>query len=149
MKVIQAQSADLAAVSQLFDDYRQFYRQQSDLDKVRSFIAERLEKSDSTIFLALDKHNAAVGFVQLYPSFTSVGMGRIFVLNDLYVASASRSTGVATALMNQAMAYASLHGAPRLDLATELTNDAAQSLYEKLGWKKNTSYFHYSISTTT
>jgi ribosomal protein S18 acetylase RimI-like enzyme len=145
LKIQQASIGDVEAVSVLFDAYRQFYQQAPAIDDVRGFISQRLEQEDSTIFLATE-NNTALGFLQLYPSFTSVGMAPTFVLNDLYVSSNARGQGVATLLMNEAATYATKQGAKRLDLATELTNTTAQALYEKLGWVKNTSYFHYSLS---
>jgi len=81
---------------------------------------------------------------QLYPSFSSVTMRRIFILNDLYVGPSARKKGIAGALLNQSEVYAAEMGAARLALATEITNTAAQKLYEKLQWKKDEVFFHYN-----
>lgn len=145
VSVVQATLADALPVSQLFDGYRQFYRQPSDIDAAQQFITARLQQQDSAIFIATHGDQPA-GFVQLYPSFSSVGMARIFILNDLFVSPTVRGQGVATALLNCASEFAKESDAKRLDLATALDNSNAQALYEKLGWKKNTSYFHYSLA---
>ena len=77
---------DVDAVAPLFDAYRQFYQQPSDPALARAFIAERLARSESVIFLA-ERDGQAVGFVQLYPLFSSTAARprRLWLLNDLFV----------------------------------------------------------------
>ena len=77
MKVISATHENLSALAELFDGYRVFYKQQSDRQGAEAFLTERLNQKDSVIFIALTPQGQAMGFVQLYPSFTSVGMKRI------------------------------------------------------------------------
>ena len=96
-------AADVEAIAPLFDAYRRFHGCAADPDLARSFIGERLKRSESTIFVAR-LAACAVGFTQLYPSFTSTGAARVFILNDLYVAPEAEGQGVATALMLQAAA---------------------------------------------
>lgn len=148
MNIAQAGVEQLDKVAELFDAYRQFYKQPKDLDGATKFIAERLKKKESIVLLA-ETNGTPLGFVQLYPSFTSTGMARIFVLNDLFVAEQARGQGVATALMNQAASFAQQAGAARLELVTQKDNYSAQVLYEKLGWMKETSYFQYSLAKKT
>lgn len=101
MKIIQARLLDIDMVSHLFDLYRQFYGQCSDIENVQSFISARLMASDSVIFLALDEENIPMGFAQLYPSFSSVAMSKMWYLNDLYVVELHRNKGVARALLRK------------------------------------------------
>ncbi|MEM1081737.1 MAG: GNAT family N-acetyltransferase [Pseudomonadota bacterium] len=126
----------------LFDQYRQFYRQRSDLPAARTFVHARMANQESVIFVAIDPPQA-LGFVQLYPSFTSVGMRRSYVLNDLFVAGSARSRGVAQALIQHSEQYARQQGAHHLVLETEVSNTRAQSLYEHMGWIKDTDHIHY------
>src|SRR5215467_8365714 len=79
------------------------------------------------------KDGKAVGFTQLYPSFSSGALARIFVLNDLFVDPCARHIGAGSALLQAAAEYGRRVGALRLVLSTEVTNTPAQSLYEKLG----------------
>src|SRR5690242_2313753 len=99
VRVRRATPADCEAAAQLFDLYRQFQRQASDPAGARAFIGERLERGESTIFLAEDA-SGPLGFAQLFPSFSSVGMKRTFTLNDLYVVAEARGRGVATGLLD-------------------------------------------------
>ena len=150
MQIIQANLAHLDAAVALFDGYRQFYQQPHDLDGARRFITERLTSGDSVIFLALgeetgDKQGNALGFTQLYPSFSSVSMAPLWILNDLFVAEAARGRGVGEALLKQAAEFGKETGAVRLELQTEIDNTAAQRLYEKAGWTRETDAYHYSL----
>jgi len=145
MEVRQATVEDLDALVPLFDAYRQFYRQPSDLDGSRRFLLARFENHESVVFVAL-REGCAIGFVQLYPSFSSTAMARIFVLNDLFVHSHQRRGGAGAALLRKAAEYGRAEGALRLSLRTELTNSTAQSLYESLGWKRDQVFCGYELS---
>jgi GNAT superfamily N-acetyltransferase len=105
IKIRLATSKDNDSTAILFDSYRQFYKQKSDLKLAEKFISERLKNKQSIIFLAF-LNKKAVGFVQIYPSFSSVSTAKILVLNDLYVAAEARKLGVARVLMNKARDYA-------------------------------------------
>lgn len=89
LHMVRATLGAVDRVVPLFDAYRQFYRLSLDLDGARRFLSRRLMQSDSTIFLA-EQAGIAVGFVQLYPSFTSLSIRPWWVLNDLYVIPESR-----------------------------------------------------------
>jgi len=144
MTIKKCTAEDLEEIAQLFNAYRIFYDQESDLSAAKAFIQERLSHNDSVIFLANDIQNMAAGFVQLYPSFTSVGMEKIWILNDLYVDKNHRRKGVAQLLMNHAKEYAKETARVKLVLETGLDNQKAQLLYESQGWTKETSII-YSI----
>lgn len=142
--IIRATPEHAELVVPLFDAYRRFYKQASDLDGARDFIGERLKKDQSVIFLALDGENA-VGFTQLYPSFSSSSMRRLWILNDLFVAPEGRKKGVGEALMERARQLAVETDAEGLTLETAIDNHTAQRLYEKLGYKKDEIYFRYNL----
>ena len=86
-QVRRASGADLRTVAELFDGYRQFYGQPADLPLAEAFLRDRFTHNDSAVFLALDHHSGdGLGFVQLYPSFSSVAARRIWILNAANVA---------------------------------------------------------------
>ena len=145
MNIHQASLADLDSLAPLFDGYRQFYGQPADLGKARSFLAERIERDESLILLARDDAGAGAGFTQLYPLFSSVRAVRTWLLNDLFVASASRRQGVAAALLKAAAEQARERGAASLSLSTALDNAPAQALYESLGWRRESGFCEYSL----
>lgn len=137
---------DLDALATLFDGYRVFYKQAPDSALSRAFIEERLQRDESVIFIARNGASGeALGFTQLYPMFSSVSARRIWVLNDLFVASTARKRGVARALMDCARGFATGAGALRLILETAEDNRAAQALYESLGYVLESGERHYSL----
>lgn len=144
MEVFQACSEHLEEVSKMFDQYRVFYKSSSDIEIARKFIQERFKKGDSVIFVG-NKNGRIVGFAQLYPSFSSVSMKRIWILNDLFVEQACRKKGIAKLLLSAVEDFARETEAIRIILATQTSNIAAQSLYESLGYCKDEEFYHYSL----
>ena len=76
MAIIRVQLEQLAAVTQLFDDYRVFYGQPSDRAAAIEFLQARLQQQDSVILAAIAAERV-VGLTQLYPSFSSVSLQRL------------------------------------------------------------------------
>lgn len=146
LSVESAVLADLDEVAVLFDAYRQFYECPANLPAARQYIEARLLEGDSTILIARDASRRVVGFTQLYPTFCSVTMARIFVLYDLFVQPSRRGAGVGRALMSQAQQVAREAGAARMDLRTARTNVIGQRLYESLGWEKVEWLLDYSLT---
>jgi len=141
-----ATAADLDLLAPLFDAYRQFYKKPGELDLSRRFLSDRIKNEESIIFLALNKEGTAMGFTQLYLTFSSLSMAPALTLNDLYVAPVFRRMGVAEALMEEAVKAGRRAGAVGLELSTAVTNKAAQALYEANGWKREVDYYTYSLS---
>lgn len=149
IQIRRATAADLSQLAPLFDAYRVFYGRPSDLAIAHAFLAERFEHDQSVVFLAErragEAGGEALGFTQLYPSFSSTSVARIFILNDLYVVPAARRTGVATGLLEAAASHGRAVGAVRLSLSTAIGNDTAQALYASRGWVRDTEYFTYNL----
>jgi len=142
MTVVQATITDLDALTELFDLYRLFYQQSTDLDGAKAFLNDRLNNGESVVFMAFDD-TEAIGFVQLYPSFSSVSMKRTWVLNDLYVKEQGRGKGFGEALIRRAIAFAEGAGAKGVLLETGKDNVTAQRLYEKIGFVRETNHFYF------
>jgi GNAT superfamily N-acetyltransferase len=145
VRSVRAELDDLDALVPLFDAYRRFYGQASDLPGARAFLADRFKRGESVIFLAV-VDGAIVGFTQLYPSFSSVSMRRLWVLNDLFVTPDARKSGAGRALLERAERWAAETGAKGLTLSTQVTNLGAQRLYEACGWTKDDEFLHYHRS---
>ena len=143
MQLITASEENIEQLTSLFDGYRMFYKQPSDIEAARKFLFERFQKNDSVIFMAVDEDGNALGFTQLYPMFSSVSMQRSYVLNDLFVSEVARGRGVGAALMEQAKQFAKEIGSKGLTLETSIDNPA-QKLYQRLGWVKDTAVNHYT-----
>ena len=145
VRIVRAGIGDLDDLTPLFDGYRQFYGRRSDPAAGREFLRERIERDESVIYIARTDANEAAGFTQLYPSFSSVSMQRLWILNDLFVPSDVRRGGVARALLERARRHAIDAGAKGLVLSTGVTNKAAQALYESCGWRRDDEFFQYHL----
>ena len=149
VEIIRASIDDLDMIVPLFDGYRQFYQQASDLEGARRFLQAHLERQTSVIFLALRTNEQgqreACGFTQLYPSFSSVSMKRLWILNDLFVAPSARRTGTGTALLERARQFAIETGAKGLSLTTAVDNYIAQVVYEAAGWRRDQEFYAYHL----
>jgi ribosomal protein S18 acetylase RimI-like enzyme len=138
-------------VTGLFDKYRVFYKQPSDMGLAETFIKDRLENNESVILVAFagdDASEKPAGFTQLYPLISSVRAAKNWLLNDLYVDEAYRKQGVGEALIKAAMNFAQADGSAFVKLETAFDNYTAQKLYEAIGFKRqelNNDYFTYRI----
>jgi len=140
--VSQAVLADLDPLARLFDSYRQFQGRPSDVPAAREFLRARFEHGESVIFLGrID--GEALGFAQLYPSFSSVGLARVYVLNDLFVDERARRRHVAASLLDAIEDYARSMGAVRMTLNVARANPAAQALYQARGWQQDEHFFMF------
>ncbi|PSL48269.1 acetyltransferase (GNAT) family protein [Chitinophaga niastensis] len=144
MEVIQATELHTNEVAVLFDAYRSYYDQAPDFKGALAFITERIENKDSNIFVAL-LGEEIIGFTQLYPIFTSVGMKRGWLLNDLYVLEEHRGIGAGKALIAAAAAHGRKTNAAWLMLQTYVANTGAQALYEREGFIKDTNSYYYYL----
>jgi len=130
----------------LFDQYMVFYKQPSAADKYREYLNERLTNDEATVFIAYSLKKEPIGFVLNYHSFSSVSLGKVIVLNDLFVTPSYRKQGIANSLIDCSINLAKSTGSIRIDLGTAKDNLSAQSLYEKIGFIQDTGYFSYSLA---
>lgn len=118
------------------------------MQAAKAFLLSRFNHGESVIFIAFEE-GEPIGFTQLYPSFSSVSLARIFVLNDLYVIEQARKKGAASMLLYAAVEFTKALGAVRLSLSTAVTNETAQALYQAAGWKRDDQFFVYHLTIPT
>lgn len=147
LSVKQATIEDLKAVIPLFEAYRKFYGKASDTEGSTNFIKKRMEHKESVLFIA-EKEGAVVGFVQLYPLFSSTRLQRLWLLNDLFVSVEYRKLGVATALLQKAQQLSRDTKAAGLLLETEKSNLPGNKLYPKMGFSVDEEHHYYFWETT-
>ncbi|CAN5398216.1 GNAT family N-acetyltransferase [soil metagenome] len=140
--VRQAVNSDLDDLTNLFDQYREFQGKAPDLLAAREFLRARFERDESVLFIA-HEGQTAIGFTQLYPSFSSVSLARVFVLNDLFVQESGRRKGIASKLLAAAESYAWSVGAARVTLNVDKNNTQGQALYEAEGWSRDQQFYMY------
>jgi ribosomal protein S18 acetylase RimI-like enzyme len=135
MRTITATIDDLELIVPLFDAYRVFYGKPSDQAAARAFLQERFLLREGVIFLAIED-KSVLGFTQLYPSFSSVSMQRMWILNDLFVIPEARGQRVGEQLIERALQHARDSKAKGVMLETAHSNTSGQKLYERLGFER-------------
>ena len=147
MNYRNATSKDLEQLTELFDTYRMFYRKTTDLEGAKTFLEERISSKDSKIFVAETTENKLIGFVQLYPLFSSTRMKKSWLLNDLFVYPELRSIGVSIELIEMAKTLVVESNACGMFLETEKSNLIGNNLYPKTGFELNTgsNYYEWSV----
>ncbi|WP_262152271.1 GNAT family N-acetyltransferase [Chryseobacterium foetidum] len=124
---------DLPQLTKLFDQYRIFYHKDSDIPAAENFLKERIENKDSEIFVA-ENESKLVGFVQLYPLFSSTRMKRYWLLNDLFVNENYRGKGFSKQLIDEAKELAKSTNSAEILLETGKSNDIGNQLYPACGF---------------
>lgn len=132
MNIQRVTTSHISQVAPLFDAYRQFYKQSSNVKDAHQFLEERVQNDQSIIFMATQEGEPA-GFVQLYPTFSSISLKRAYILNDLFVHEAFRKHGVGRALIEEAYAFSVSQDAAHIRLQTAQDNHNAQRLYKEMG----------------
>jgi ribosomal protein S18 acetylase RimI-like enzyme len=143
MPIFQCKAEHLAAAADLFNQYRMFYEQPSDLDAATEFLQANVTENRSIVFLLQNDEGQVVAFAQLYPTYCSTAMQPYLYLSDLFVDPSVRKQGHARALMSYLIAHFKSLRFQRLTLETARTNTAAQRLYESLGYEKDQVFLTY------
>ena len=144
-EIVRAELKHLEELGRLFNLYRIFYEEEDDIEKATNYITARFKNEDSIIFVSRRQDSTLNGFVQLYPSYCSVGTIPILILYDLFVDESERARGKGRLLMNAARDYAKENGYKRLELSTAKDNYIGQSLYESLGYALDKEFLQYSL----
>ena len=127
--------------------YQRFYKAEPDEARNRAHFGRLLDDHAAGIqFVALDEAGKALGFATLYFPLGSVTPGVACLMNDLFVAPEARGRGIGSALLEAAADYGKRAGALRLVLSTEVGNTAAQTVYERLGWRRNFAFCSYQLT---
>ncbi len=139
----KAQIKDLELLTKLFEGYRSFYRKDPSPNEASKFLKERINNKDSIIYVAENNNHELVGFTQLYPSFSSTRMKRLWILNDLFVADNYRGKGVSKKLINKAKSLTRETNSCALLLETEKDNSIANQLYRATNFELETNNFYF------
>lgn len=130
----KAETKDLEMLSQLFDEYRIFYHKESNINDAQVFLNERIAQQDSEI-IVVEENQILVGFVQLYPLFSSTRMKKYWLLNDLFVNENHRGKGYSKQLIESAKEICIDSDACGILLETGKDNLIGNQLYPSCGFK--------------
>ena len=148
MMIRKAGEKDIDELAELFNDYRVFYKKEPNFDAGKKFISERIANNESQIFVAENDKGELVGFVQLYPLFSSTRMKRLWLLNDLFVAPGFRGKGVSVSLLDQCKELCRQSGSCGMILETAKENVEANKLYAKTGFVPDAHHNYYEWEIT-
>ena len=151
LSIRQAVEADIGSLAEIVGRYRCFQGVTlQNTQDIRSFLRERIEKSESVILIAIDNpSDDIVGFAQLYPTFSTVSLQRQWLLNDLYVDAGKRNAGIGSLLM-EAVKTNFRGKAKGFILVAEKTNTSAKRFYDKHGWQTDHfDFYSYFYGTNT
>ncbi len=137
MKIRKTTITDLEQLAELFDQYRVFYKKDSDIQGAKGFLAERLKNEDSEIYVCETADGKLAGFVQLYPLFSSTKMQKLWLLNDLFVNQEFRGNQISVKLIDRAKKLVEDSEACGMFLETGKSNLIGNNLYPKTGFKLN------------
>lgn len=146
--VRKATLQDLDQLTNLFDQYVVFYKNPSNIEKHKAYLKDRIVNNEAIVFLAFDENNTskAIGFTLIYITFSSLALNKILILNDLYVDSIARKTGVGEKLIIQTIELAKEIGSNLIRLRTAKSNTAAQALYSKMGFVREDYLYSYDLT---
>lgn len=127
--------------------YLDFYAVPAEPADVEAFCRALLGGDDGVQLLARGAGGAAIGFATVYWSWTTTRLGRLGVMNDLFVAPAARGSGAADALILAARDLAAERGCVALEWQTALDNHRAQAVYDRVGGVRS-QWLSYALPTT-
>jgi len=136
IEIERAATHDAADIAPLFDAYRSFFTGGNDLATSTRFLSERLEREECVLFVARED-GRAVGFIQLYPLWSSWYCRRIWFLSDLYVAENARRHGAGRLLIERVKAYAAETNASSVMVELPLREPHLRGFYARLGFHED------------
>ena len=105
---------------------------------------EALLRADSSVFLAAREGDAILGILTLGLFRAPTGMRAH--IEDVVVESSARGRGIGAALTREALRIAREAGADGVTLTSNPRREAANWLYQKLGFKRwNTNLYFYEF----
>lgn len=134
---------DVNKILPIFDEYRVYFGQQSNVDAAYDFLYNNLSNNDAVIFIAEDDEGV-IGFLQLYTMLSSMKMSEMLIINDLYLTDVARGKHIGEQLMHQAFKFGKESGYETIYLETEKSNIGGNRLYTKLGMQVDDEHNYYS-----
>jgi GNAT superfamily N-acetyltransferase len=129
----ESAAEQLAAVAEVFDQYRRHYGQPVVAGQTLAWLTEQTSHQRLAIFAAHAGEDLA-GLATTVAVPASLRLGCSWQLRDLYVVPGARRRGVARALVGAVRRAATAAGAIRLSVQTEPSNIAALQLYRTSGF---------------
>lgn len=88
----------------------------------------------------------AIGYALFYPNFSSFRGQRGFYLEDIYIKSEYRGSGIGEAMLREIVRIAASRGCERIDLLVLGWNTPAIKFYESLGAVRDNDERHFKFT---
>ena len=144
MRITTATLDNLDQLTPMFIHYRELYGAMPQPEASKNFLVERLKKQEAIILLAFEG-DELLGFCLVYPSFSSVSLRPMWILNDLYVAEPARRKQVAKQLLKAIAQHARDNNVVRLRVSINASNEIAQRLYEAAEFSEDQNFRSYIL----
>ena len=154
VSIVLAGVAHLEPLSQLLNAHRIEQGMPDNQPAVAHFLFERLINHEAVHFIAL-KANAeehaqpqGLGFIQLYPSFSSESLMPYWTVGALYVTPSVRQEGLGKALIAQALQLVRERGDEGLRAQLSTRETEARQLMQSMGFQVQSGIetYHYLLT---
>ncbi len=129
-------------IKNLFSAYLAFYKTEKSRIDIEDFMNGNLQNED-VVMLAGTNDGRYVAFSQSYIIPNSLTLGRMAILNDLFVDMQVRGNGFGKTMLDATTDCLTTMGIDRIELSTAVTNVIGQSLYHRNGWLRDDDFLHY------
>lgn len=134
MRIFKAEQWNLAVLLPLFEEYRLAHGMSENPDRTLTFLNNRIRFSESIFFIAINEHDKAVGFIQLYPRLSSLQLQRYWQLTDIFVKDGNHKNDIYKALIEKAKEFVSF---TQSNILTVEQDQQQRNILEMEGFKLN------------
>jgi len=142
--VRQATIQDIPRLVPVFDCYREHFGQQKNSSAAAKFLFEKFEHRESVIFIA-EEQNEIIGFAQLYPTFSSLTLQRVWILNDFFISGQYRQRRIGEQLFSAVKEFSLVTRAKGIELTAQHTNNKAWQFWERQGFILDEEFRSYFL----
>ncbi len=146
MHIATVTESDLPDLLPLVRAYCDFYEVTPGDDELFALSRALIADPDLEGFqlIARDNSGRAVGFATVFWTWSTLTAAREAIMNDLFVHSDARGSGLADALIEECRVRSRRRGAASLSWQTAKDNVRAQAVYERVGAKR-AEWIDYSL----
>lgn len=142
--ITELNETNKGAVIELLQEYRTFYDYPVQTEDIQAFLTQ-LQHHQAHQMFVFELEGTPLGFVNLYPCYSTLALQKLYILNDLYVSEQGRGKGVAKSLILHALEFARQRQAIRIELKTDRMNENARGLYRAMGFEEDANNVYYRV----
>ena len=147
MKIETVTEQDLDDLLPLMRGYCDFYAEQPSDGELLALSRALIANPDfeGVQLIARGDDGRALGFATIFWTWSTLSASRIGVMNDLFVHSDARGSGMAEALIEECRKRAGQRGCATLEWSTAEDNLRGQKVYDRVGGRREDHWVTYSL----